>query len=58
VLDRDKLTEVACVAQALGISLPEVHTLLEVLRPGHSPSVATLVVQRNAIGLTPPARFC
>jgi hypothetical protein len=41
VLDRDKQAELACVAQALGISLPEVQTLLEVLRPGHSVSVAT-----------------
>ena len=42
VLDRDKQAELASVAQALGISLPEVHTLLEVLRPGHSVPVATL----------------
>jgi hypothetical protein len=42
VLDRDKQTELTCVAQALGISLPEVHKLLEVLHPGQTVSVATL----------------
>ena len=29
VLDRDKQAEVACVGQARGISLPDVHALLE-----------------------------
>jgi hypothetical protein len=42
VLDRDKQAEVACLAQALGISLPEVPTLLDALRPGAVASVATL----------------
>ncbi len=41
VLDRDKQAEVACVAQAIGISLPEVHTLLDTLRPGGIAPVAT-----------------
>jgi hypothetical protein len=50
VLDRDKQAERACVAQALGISLPEVHTLLDVLRPGHSASVATLGRWTQAAG--------
>jgi hypothetical protein len=50
VLDRDKQAEVACVAQAMGISLPEVHTLLEVLCPGHSASVATLGRWTKAAG--------
>ena len=51
LLDRAKQAELACVAQALGISLPEVHTLLEVLRPGHSPSVATLGRWTKAAGV-------
>jgi len=50
VLDRDKQAELACTAQALGISLPEVQILLEVLRPGHSPSVATLGRWTQAAG--------
>jgi len=50
VLDRDKQAELACVAQAMGISLPEVHTLLEVLRPEHSVSVATLGRWTKAAG--------
>jgi hypothetical protein len=50
VLDRDKQAELACVAQALGISLPEVQALLEVLRPGHSVSVATLGRWTQAAG--------
>jgi hypothetical protein len=51
VLDRDKQAELTCVAQALGISLPEVHTLLETLRPGASPSVATLGRWAKAAGV-------
>lgn len=50
VLDRDKQAEVACLAQALGISLPEVHTLLDVLRPGEVASVATLGRWTKAAG--------
>jgi hypothetical protein len=42
VLDREKQAEVASVGQAIGVSLPELHTLLEVLRPGQIASVATL----------------
>src|SRR5437667_343774 len=42
VLDRAKQSEVASVAQAIGVSLPEVHTLLEVLCPGQIASVARL----------------
>jgi hypothetical protein len=42
VLDRNKQAEVACVAQAIGISLPEVHTLLDTLRPGGVAPLATL----------------
>lgn len=50
VLDRDKQAELACVAQAMGISLPEVHTLLDVLRPGDIPHVATLGRWTKAAG--------
>jgi hypothetical protein len=50
VLDRDKQAEVACVAQAMGVSLPEVHTLLDVLRPGQVASVATLGRWSKAAG--------
>jgi hypothetical protein len=50
VLDRDKQAEVACLAQAMGISLPEVHTLLDVLRPGQVASVATLGRWSKAAG--------
>jgi hypothetical protein len=50
VLDRDKQAEVACVAQAIGISLPEVHTLLETLQPGGVAAVATLGRWTKAAG--------
>jgi hypothetical protein len=42
VLDADKQAEFASVGQARGISLPDLHALLDVLRPGRAPSVATL----------------
>ena len=42
ILDPDKQTEFACVGQAMGVSLPELKTLLEVLMSGGAPSVATL----------------
>jgi hypothetical protein len=42
VLDPDKQAEVAAVGQAIGVSLPEVRTLLDVLLPGKIPSVAKL----------------
>ena len=50
VLDRDKQAEVASVAQAMGVSLPEVHTLLEVLRPGQIASVSSLGRWTKAAG--------
>jgi hypothetical protein len=50
VLDRDKQAEFACVGQALGVSLPEVRTLLDVLVPGHVPSVAHLGRWTRAAG--------
>jgi len=50
VLDRDKQAEFACVGQALGVSLPELHTLLEVLLPGQAASQATLGRWAQAAG--------
>jgi hypothetical protein len=50
VLDREKQAEVASVAQAIGVSLPEVHTLLEVLCPGQIASVASLGRWTKAAG--------
>jgi hypothetical protein len=42
VLDKEKQAEFAAVGQAIGVSLPDLHTLLEVLRPGGSAAVSTL----------------
>jgi len=42
VVDADKQSELASVGQAIGVSLPQVRELLEVLKPGRAPSVATL----------------
>jgi hypothetical protein len=42
VVDQDKQAEFAAVGQAEGISLPDLHTLLDVLLPGQAPSIATL----------------
>ena len=42
LLDKDKQAECAAVGQARGISLPDVHALLEVLRPGGIAAVSTL----------------
>jgi len=50
VLDRDKQAEMVCVSQALGISLPEVHTLLNVLRPRFKGHVSTLGRWAKAAG--------
>ena len=50
ILDRDKQAEVATVAQAIGVSLPEVYTLLETLRPGGIAPVATLGRWTKAAG--------
>src|SRR5262249_17288356 len=41
----------ACVAQAMGISLPEVYTLLDTLRPGGVAPVATLGRWTKAAGV-------
>ena len=50
VLDADKQAEFAVVGQAIGVSLPEVRTLLEVLLPDQIPSVATLGRWTQAVG--------
>src|ERR1051326_579064 len=42
VLDGEKQTEFACVAQACGVTLPQCHTLLDVLIPGKALSVPSL----------------
>jgi hypothetical protein len=51
VLDRAKQAEFAAVGQAVGVSLPDVRTLLDVLRPGRIPSVATLGRWTQAAGV-------
>jgi hypothetical protein len=50
VLDADKQAEVAAVGQACGVSLPVLHTLLEVLRPGGIAAVASLGRWTQAAG--------
>jgi hypothetical protein len=50
LLDEDKQAEFAAVGQAIGVSLPELRTLLEVLLPGKVPSVATLGRWTQAVG--------
>lgn len=42
ILDREKQVEFATTCQAIGVSLPEAHILLNVLLPGKIPSVPTL----------------
>ncbi len=51
VLDPDKQAVVATVAQAIGVSLPDVYTLLDTLRPGGIASVATLGRWTKAAGV-------
>jgi hypothetical protein len=50
VLDDEKQTEFACVAQACGVTLSQCHTLLEVLIPGRALSVASLGRRTQAAG--------
>jgi hypothetical protein len=50
VLDEEKQAEFACVAQACGVTLPQCHTLLEVLLPGKALSVASLGRHTRAAG--------
>jgi len=50
VLDQEKQAEFASVGQAIGVSLPEANTLLDVLLPGKIPSVATLGRWTQAAG--------
>jgi len=42
ILDADKQAELTNVAHAMGVSLPTLHALFEVLLPGQAPSVAKL----------------
>ena len=50
VLDDDKQTEFACVAQACGVTLPQCHTLLQVLIADQALSVASLGRRTQAFG--------
>jgi hypothetical protein len=50
LLDQDKQEEFATVGQAIGVSLSDAHTLLEVLLPGQIASVATLGRWTQAAG--------
>ncbi len=50
VLDDDKQSELACVGQGCGVTLPQCHALLEVLLPGRALSVATLGRRTQAVG--------
>jgi hypothetical protein len=50
VLDEEKQKEVACVGQAMGVSLPEIHALLQVLQGEKAPSVAKLGRWTQAAG--------
>lgn len=50
VLDDEKQAELASVGQACGVTLPQCQTLLEVLIPGQSPSIATLGRRTQASG--------
>lgn len=50
ILDQDKQAEFASVGQAIGVSLSDAHTLLDVLCPGKIASVATLGRWTQAAG--------
>lgn len=50
VLDDEKQTEFACVAQACGVTLPQCHMLLEVLIADQALSVASLGRRTQAAG--------
>jgi cell division protein FtsB len=50
VLDDEKQSEFACVGQGCGVTLPQCHTLLEVLIPGQPLSVASLGRRTQAAG--------
>jgi hypothetical protein len=50
VLDARKQAELASVGQAIGVSLPQIRELLEVLQPSQAPSVATLGRWTRAAG--------
>jgi hypothetical protein len=55
VLDKDKQAECAAVAQARGVSLPDIQALLEVLRPGGIAAVSTSPARWKGRRTTPPA---
>jgi len=50
VVDDEKQTQFACVAQACGVTLPQCHTLLEVLIADQALSVASLGRRTQAVG--------
>lgn len=50
VIDEEKQAEFACVGQSCGVSLPNCHTLLDVLIPGKPLSVASLGRRTQAAG--------
>jgi hypothetical protein len=50
VIDDEKQAEFSGVGQACGVTLPQCHTLLEVLIPGKSLSVASLGRRTQALG--------
>lgn len=50
VLDDEKQSEFACVGQGCGVTLPQCHTLLDVLIPGKPLSVASLGRRTQAAG--------
>jgi hypothetical protein len=50
VLDEEMQAEFACVGQGCGVTLPNCHTLLDVLIPGKPLSVATLGRRTQAAG--------
>jgi hypothetical protein len=50
LLDEDKMQEFTCTGHALGVSLSDVHTLLDLLLPGQIPSRATLGRWTQAAG--------
>jgi hypothetical protein len=50
VIDAEKQAELACVGQGCGVTLPQCHTLLQVLIPDQALSVATLGRRTQAAG--------
>lgn len=50
VLDEEKQAEFSCAGQGCGVTLPQCHTLLDLLIPGKALSVATLGRRTQAAG--------